>query len=190
MRYLFASPLIAFAVAALATPTTTVRAQDTEEPSARVIRPALGAHFGFANIESAENALEVGLFADIGSYRWAWLRTVVGLDYLSSSSTRPGADGTFSDVAVNLDLRIKPLRVRSVTPYLGAGLGVHFRSTTASDPNVRDIYDGVVVGAQGFVGALVDLRPDGNWGASGELRTLAAQNINRTSLRLGVFRRF
>lgn len=195
MRQLIKASMLAVAVAVLAAPAATLGAQelgalDPEASELRTLRPAVGAHFGYASIENAANALEVGLFADVGSFRWPWLRTVAGLDYLSSSSQRPNADGTFRDLALGLDLRIKPVRVRTVTPYVGAGVALHFLGTTATDPNVKDIYDGMVVGVQGAVGALVDLRPDRAWGASAELRSVAAQNIGRTSLRLGVFRRF
>lgn len=163
-------------------------ARQAESPSA--LRPSIGAHFGFVSLKDARNTLEVGLLADLGSYRYPWLRTVAGLDYLNSRSTRPGADGSFTDVSLNLDFRIMPFSVRAVTPYLGAGAGVHFRNTTATDPNVANIYDGTVVGWQGFIGALVDLADDRSWGALGELRTTQAQNIDRTSLRLGAYRRF
>jgi hypothetical protein len=169
---------------------TALSAQDGAVSEPFWERSAVGAHVGYVAIEDAKNALEVGLAGDIGSLRWSWLRTVAGVDYLSTSSTRPNADGTFQNIALNLDLRATPLQIGRVVPSLGAGVGVHFRSTTATDPNVQDIYDGVVVGAQGFIGALIDLRPDGTWGMSTELRAIAAQNIGRTAFRVGVFRRF
>lgn len=184
------STVIIAGLTMLFSPYTPLHAQDAEAPELRTLRPAVGAHVGYASIEDAANSLEVGLFADVGSFRWPWLRTVAGLDYLSTSSTRPNADGTFRDLALNLDLRLKPVRVRRVTPYVGAGVALHFLSTTATDPNVRGIYDGTVVGVQGALGALMDLRPDRAWGASAELRSVAAQNIGRTTLRIGVFRRF
>jgi len=181
--------IIAVAMA-ISVPIASLAAQDGMAAAPFYERPSIGAHVGYVSIEDAKNALEVGIAGDIGSLRWPWLRTVVGLDYLSTSSNRPNADGTFQNIALNADLRATPLQIRNVVPYFGAGVGVHFRSTTATDPNVRDIYDGVVIGAQGFVGAMIDLRADGAWGASAELRTVAAQNIGRTSLRAGVFRRF
>lgn len=178
------------ALAALALSGAAVGAQGSTIVEPYYERSAIGAHVGFVSIEDAKNASELGLSAEFGSLRWPWLRTVVGLDYLRSSSTRANADGTFQNIALNLELRATPLQIGKVVPYIGGGLGVHFRSTNASDPNVADIYDGVVVGAQGFLGALMDLREDATWGLSTELRTVAAQNIGRTSLRLGVFRRF
>lgn len=160
----------------------------TEPPATQ--RPAIGVQAGWASIENADGALEAGVFADIGSWRWPWLRTVIGLDYLNTTSTRVGADGSFTDVTLNLDLRIKPFRVERVVPYVGAGVGVHFRSSTATDPNVAAIYEGTAVGLQYFGGALVDLSADGMWGASGEVRSTQAQNVDRTTFRLGLFRRF
>jgi hypothetical protein len=178
-------------IAALCLPVALVSqepAQGTATPTA--LRPSIGAHFGFVSLDDARNTLEVGLLADLGSYRYPWLRTVAGLDYLNSRSTRPGADGSFTDVSLNLDIRIMPFSVQAVTPYLGVGPGVHFRSTTASDPNVANIYDGTVVGWQAFIGALVDLADDRSWGALAELRTTQAQNIDRKALRVGAYRRF
>jgi hypothetical protein len=175
---------------ALTAPLASLAAQNSMATAPIYERPSVGAHVGYVSIEDAKNALEVGVTGDLGSLRWPWLRTVVGLDYLSTSSNRLNADGTFQNIALNADLRVMPLQIRNVVPYVGAGVGAHFRSTTATDPNVRAIYDGVVIGAQGFVGALIDMRADGAWGASAELRSVAAQNIGRTSLRAGVFRRF
>lgn len=162
-----------------------VGAQDAR----RSLRPAIGVHAGYASVEKASNTLEVGVFADVGSFKRERVRLIVGLDVLSSESNRDRADGDFRDVTVNGDLRYKPFNLRGLTPYLGAGLGLHFRSTTATDPDIKDIYDGLAVGAQGFLGALYDLADDGAWGASAELRRVMAQNVSRSSLRIGLFRR-
>ena len=154
------------------------------------VRPLVGIHLGYAGIEKAKNTVEFGVSAEIGSYRTPRLRAALGVDYLSSDTKRsPRPAGSFSDLSVNGDLRLKPFQVRSVAPYLGAGLSLHFRGNDYEEPNIADIYDGVAVGAQAFVGVLVDGSEDGRWGFSGELRTVRAQNLDRTSLRVGLFLR-
>jgi len=154
------------------------------------VRPLLGIHLGYAGIEKAKNTIEFGAAAEIGSYRTPRLRVALGVNYLSSDTNRPPRPaGSFSELSVYGDLRLKPFQVRSVAPYLGAGLGLHFRGNDYQEPNIADIYDGVAVGAQAFVGVLVDGHEDGRWGFSGELRTVRADNLDRTSLRVGLFLR-
>jgi len=165
-------------------------AADAQSDPVRRLGPAIGAHLGFTTIEKADNTIEAGVYADVGSVRWERMRVIIGVDYLSSSSTRSGADGSFNDVTLNGDLRYKPFNISGVTPYIGAGLGIHVRSTDATNPLIKDIYDGIAVGVNVFGGALVDLSEDGRTGALGELRRVQAQNVNRTAFRLGMFFRF
>ena len=154
------------------------------------VRPLLGIHLGYAGMEKAKNTIEFGAAAEIGSYRTPRLRVALGVNYLSSDTERLSQlAGSFSEFSVNGDLRLKPFQVRSVAPYLGAGLGLHFRGNDYEDPNIADIYDGLTVGAQAFVGVLVDGNEDGRWGFSGELRTGWVDNLDRTSLRVGLFLR-
>jgi hypothetical protein len=171
---LFASPLAA---------------QQVEDQEVAV-RPLFGVHLGYAAIEKAKNAIEFGASAEIGSYRTPRLRFAVGFDYLSSDTERtPRPSGSFSDKSLYGDLRLRPFQVRTVAPYVGAGLGLHLRGNDYDDETIADLYDGVAAGVQGFVGVLVDGREDGRWGFSGELRTVRAINIHRTSLRAGLFLR-
>ncbi len=161
-----------------------------EEDREVAVRPLLGVHLGYAGIDKAKNTIELGANAEIGSYRTPRLRFVLGVDYLSSDTERvAGLPGSFSDLSVNGDLRFKPFQVLGVAPYVGGGLGLHFRRNDYQDPDIADIYDGVVVGIQGFVGVLVDVDEGGRWGLSGELRRVNAQNLDRTSLRAGLFLR-
>lgn len=154
------------------------------------VRPHIGFHLGYAGIEKADNTLEFGAHAEVGSFKTPRLRFALGLDYLSTDTERPPRPaGSFSDLSVNGDLRFKPFRVRGVVPYLGAGIGLHFRDNDYDDPNIADIYDGMAVGGQAFAGVLVDGTEGGRWGFSGELRVVRAQNLNRTSLRAGLFLR-
>jgi hypothetical protein len=182
-------PLTLFAMLALVATPFSLSAQVEEERDVAA-RPLLGVHLGYAGIEKAKNTIELGASAEIGSYRTPRLRFVLGLDYLSSETTRPPRPaGSFSDLSVNGDLRFKPFQVRTVAPYLGGGLGLHFRSNDYGDPNIADIYDGVAVGVQGFVGVLVDGADTGRWGFSGEFRAVRAKDLHRSSLRAGLFLR-
>jgi len=165
-------------------------AQVTESSQDVAVRPLLGVHLGYAAIEKAKNALSFGASAEVGSYRTPRLRFALGLDYLSSDTERPPRPaGSFSDLSVNGDLRYKPFRIRTVAPYLGAGVGLHFRDNDYEEPNIADLYDGIAVGVQAFLGVLVDGNEDGRWGFSGELRTVRATNLHRTALRAGLFLR-
>jgi hypothetical protein len=182
-------PLKWFALLAVVLLPMPLSAQVQEEGDVAV-RPLLGVHLGYAAIAKAKNTLELGVSAEIGSYRTPRLRFALGVDYLSSETTRPPRPaGSFSDLSVNGDLRFKPFQVRTVAPYLGGGLGLHFRSNDYGEPNIADLYDGVPVGVQGFVGVLVDGADDGRWGFSGEFRTVRAKDLHRSSLRAGLFLR-
>lgn len=155
----------------------------------RYLRPALGLHLGYAAIENAGNSLEVGASVELGAYRTPRLRFALGVNYLSSDTERAELDGSFSDLSVDLDLRYKPFKVRSVAPYLGVGVGFHFRGNDYTDPNISDLYDGLGVGAQFFGGMMVDGNAEGRWGVAAEVRGVRAQNIHRTSVRAGLFLR-
>ena len=166
-----------------------LEAQEREERG-EAVRPHIGFHLGYAGIEKAENTLEFGAHAEVASFKTPRLRFALGLDYLSTDTERPPRPaGSFSDLSVNGDLRFKPFSVRGVVPYLGAGIGLHFRDNDYEDPNIADIYDGMAVGGQAFAGVLVDGTEGGRWGFSGEFRVVRAQNLNRTSLRAGLFLR-
>ncbi len=167
-------------------PTTQPSVVDTVP---QYLRPALGVHLGYAAIENAGNTIEIGATVELGAYRTPRLRFALGVDYLSSDTKRADLDGSFSDLTISADLRYKPFQVRTVAPYIGAGVGFHLRNNDYDDPNVRDIYEGVAVGGQIFAGVLVDANETGRWGFSGELRGVRAQNLDRTSFRAGVFLR-
>lgn len=184
VRALAVACVVSAAVAPLA------RAQDQPEETPRPwLRPMLGAHLGYASVERADNTFEIGASLDVGSYRTPRLRVALGVDYLSTEPTRGQSRGSYSDLSVNADLRLKPFRIRSVAPYLGGGLGLHFQSNDIPEANIADIYDGVAVGVQAFLGILVDGAESGRWGVSGELRSVRAKNLSRTSLRGGLFLR-
>ncbi len=182
------SLLVAGTVAAILAPAA--RAQDQPEETPRTwLRPTLGAHLGYASVERADNTFEIGASLDVGSFRVPRVRVALGVDYLSTEPTRGQSRGSYSDLSVNADLRLKPFRIRSVAPYLGGGLGLHFQSNDIPEANIADIYDGVAVGVQAFLGILVDGAESGRWGVSGELRSVRAKNLSRTSLRGGLFLR-
>lgn len=163
--------------------------QPDERPDSvpQYLRPAIGVHLGYAAIENAKNAIELGATVELGAYRTPRLRFALGVDYLSTDTKRADLDGSFSDLSINADLRYKPFQVRSVAPYLGLGIGLHFRSNDYEDPNIRDIYEGLAVGGQAFLGVMVDGNENGRWGFTGELRGVRAQNLDRTSFRAGMF---
>ncbi len=191
MRHTSVLPILVLLAAAplqaqIPMPTTPPPVVDTVP---QYLRPALGVHLGYAAIENAGNTIEIGATVELGTYRTPRLRFALGVDYLSSDTKRADLDGSFSDLSISADLRFKPFQVRTVAPYIGAGVGFHLRNNDYDDPNVRDIYEGVAVGGQIFAGVLVDANETGRWGFSGELRGVRAQNLDRTSFRAGVFLR-
>jgi len=161
-----------------------------QEEEALAPRPTLGAHLGYASVDKADGALEFGAAAEVASFRSPRLRLVLGVDRLSTDTKRENLPGDFTDLSVNGELRFKAPRVRAVAPYLGLGLGLHFLSNDYEDADIADIYDGVVVGVQAMVGAMVDGSETGRWGFLGEGRVMRAQNIHRSSIRGGLFLRF
>lgn len=164
-------------------------AQERYEESA-ASRPHIGVHLGYASIQKADNTLEFGAQAEVMSIKTPRVRLALGLDYLSTETERsPQPAGSFSDLSVSGDLRFKPFRVIGAVPYLGGGIGLHFRNNDYDEENIADIYDGMAVGAQAFVGILVDGTQGERWGFSGEIRMVRAQNLDRTSFRAGLFLR-
>lgn len=154
-----------------------------------------GAHLGTSWVTQASQGFEVGAQADIGWLVDRQARVLIGVNYLGADVDRriDGAPvgGSFRDLTLSSDLQLQILRVGQITPYVGAGLGLHFLSErNIPDQNVRDIYDGLVVGLNYFAGMLWDLTPDRRWSATGEIRGVAAQNLGRTSFRLGASYRF
>ena len=173
----------------LAVSMSPLEAQEREKESPGS-RPLIGFHLGYAGVEKADNTLEFGAQAEVMSFKTPRLRVALGLDYLSTKTERdPQPAGSFSDLSLSGDLRFKPFRVRGAVPYLGGGIGLHFRNNDYDEENIADIYDGVAVGAQAFAGVLVDGTEGGRWGFSGEIRVVRAQNLDRTSFRAGLFLR-
>lgn len=155
----------------------------------------LGAHLGLGWVTRASTAFEVGAHADIGWLVDRQARVVVGINHLAADVDRTvdgeAVAGSFRDVTVTGDVQLKLFRVGQVTPYVGAGVGLHFLGERdIPDQNIRDIYDGLVVGLHYFGGVSWDISPDRRWAATGELRGVAAQNVGRTSLRAGITYRF
>jgi hypothetical protein len=111
------------------------------------------------------------------------------VNYLTTEPTRGQSSGSYSDLTLSAEARLKPFRLGSFVPYLAGGLGLHIRNNDIPEPNIADLYDGVVVGVQAALGLLKDGGDTGRWGYSGEMRIIRAQNIDRTSFRAGLFLR-
>jgi hypothetical protein len=168
------------------------------------LQPLVEVHVGYAVVTKADDAIEFGASTEMNAFSKQYLRLVTGVDYMSTRTKREitgGAvpEGSFSDLGVYGDARLRPFRVKVVAPYLGIGLGLHFRSNDyqaadgASDDvkratkNIADLYDGVGICAQGSVGVLVDGTESGAWGVSGDVRSIKGADVGRTSIRVGLF---
>jgi hypothetical protein len=155
----------------------------------------IGAHLGVASVSQADRGFEVGMAVDVGSLFRPQARLVFGANQMSAGVDRRVDDiavpGSFRDITITSDLQLKLFRAGPVVPYAGAGVGLHFLSPhDIPDQNVRDIYDGLVVGLNYMGGLIWDMTPDRRWSLTGEIRGTAAQNVGRTSFRAGATVRF
>jgi hypothetical protein len=168
------------------------------------LQPLVEIHVGYDLVTKADDAIEFGGSTETNVFGKQYLGLAAGVDYLNTATEREitgGAipKGSFSDLSVSGDLRLKPFQIKAVAPYLGVGLGLHFRSNDyeadanaiedvkRATSNIADIYDGVGICAQGSVGVLVDGTESGAWGVSGELRSVKGADVDRTAMRIGLF---
>jgi hypothetical protein len=174
------------------------------QPGDTGLQPLVEVHVGYGLIAKADDAIEFGGSTELNVFGRRYLRLVTGVDYLSTETEREISTGvvpkgSFRDVSLYSDARLEPFRVRAVAPYVGLGLGLHFRSNdyeAADDAtpdvklgtrNIADLYDGVGICAQGAAGVLVDGTETGRWGISGEVRAVRGADVDRNAVRIGLF---
>jgi opacity protein-like surface antigen len=98
---------------------------------------------------------------------------------------------TWSDLTGDLDLQYTLPQGRTVTTYLGVGIGVHLRNGSGKAINgtfVEDALDGVSAGLNGTIGADFAVGPQ--WRLTLEGRGVVATDLSTVSLRAGVMYRF
>jgi hypothetical protein len=189
------STLAFAAVALLAAAAPRVRAQEREHAHLGVDR--FGSFLSWAWTDHGTHGHELGADLDIGSIFSPRLRLAVGLNYFHADIDRRNhlgapVDGTFHDFSVHAEASYEILRIGRLGPYLGAGLGVHWRGSNIDDDidNTARLYKGAVVGGDFFGGTTFALTESRRYSLYAEARRVEAQNVGRSLARLGIIIRF
>jgi hypothetical protein len=187
---------LACAVAAiLAVAAPRARAQEQENAHLGVDR--LGSFLSWAWTDHGRHGHELGADLDIGSIVSPRLRLAVGLNYFLADIDRRNhlgqpVDGTFHDFSVHAEASYEILRIGRFGPYVGAGVGVHWRGSDIDNDidNTARLYKGAVVGGDFFGGTTFALTQSRRYSLYAEARRVEAQNVGRSLARLGIIIRF
>jgi hypothetical protein len=189
------STLAFAAVAVLAAAAPRARAQEQERAHLGVDR--LGSFLSWAWTDHGTHGHELGADLDIGSVFTPRLRLSVGLNYFHADIDRRNhlgepVDGTFHDFSVHAEASYEIVRIGRLGPYVGAGVGVHWRGSDINNDidNTARLYKGAVVGGDFFGGTTFALTQSRRYSLYAEARRVEAQNVGRSLARLGVIIRF
>ena len=181
--------------AALALSSPAARAQDGERAHLGVDR--FGTFLSWAWTDHGHRGHELGADLDIGSVFSPKLRLSVGLNYFHADIDRRDhlaqpVDGTFHDFSVHAEASYEIVRIGRLGPYVGAGVGVHWRGSHINN-DINDtarLYRGAVIGGDFFGGATFALTSSRRYSLYAEGRRVEAQNVERSLARVGVIIRF
>lgn len=172
------------------------RAQDAEE-HAHLGVDRLGSFLSWAWTDHGKQGHEFGADLDIGSIFSPRFRLAVGLNYFKADIDRRDhlgspIDGTFHDFSVHAEASYELVRIGRLGPYLGAGVGVHWRGSSIDNDidNTARLYRGAVVGADLFGGTTFALTKSRRYSLYAEARRVEAQNVERSLARVGIIIRF
>jgi hypothetical protein len=153
----------------------------------------LGSFLSWAWTDHAQNGREIGADLDIGSVFSPRLRLAVGLNYFHADIDRRDhlgdpVNGTFHDFSIHAEASYEIAYIARFGPYLGAGVGVHWRGSHIDDDidNTARLYRGAVVGADVFGGTTFALSKSRRYSLYAEARRVEAQHVERTLARLGI----
>jgi hypothetical protein len=173
------------------------RARAQQEEHAHLGIDRVGTFVSWAWTDNGRHGHELGADLDIGSVFTPKLRLSVGLNYFRADIDRRDhfgtpVDGTFHDFSVHAEASYEVVRINRFGPYVGAGLGVHFRGSDINDDvdNTARLYRGAVIGADLFGGTTFALTKSRRYSLYAEARRVEAQNVERTLARLGLIIRF
>ena len=182
-------------VAILAVAAPRALAQEQEHAHLGVDR--LGSFLSWAWTDHGRHGHELGADLDIGSIVSPRLRLAVGLNYFHADIDRRNhlgqpVDGTFHDFSVHVEASYEILRIGRFGPYVGAGVGVHWRGSDIDNDidNTARLYKGAVVGGDFFGGTTFALTQSRRYSLYAEARRVEAQNVGRSLARLGIIIRF
>jgi hypothetical protein len=183
------------AAALLAAAAPRARAQEQERAHLGVDR--LGSFLSWAWTDHGRHGHELGADLDIGSIFTPRLRLAVGLNYFHADIDRRNhlgepVDGTFHDFSVHAEASYELIRIGRLGPYVGAGVGVHWRGSDINDDidNTARLYKGAVLGGDFFGGTTFALTQSRRYSLYAEARRVEAQNVERSLARLGIIIRF
>lgn len=173
------------------------RAQAQDEEHAHLGIDRFGTFLSWAWTDNGKHGHELGADLDIGSIFTPKLRLDVGLNYFRADIDRRDhfgdpVDGTFHDFSVHAEASYELFRVSRFGPYVGAGLGVHFRGSDIDNDvdNTARLYKGAVLGADLFGGTTFALTKSRRYQLYGEARRVEAEHVERTLARVGLIIRF
>jgi hypothetical protein len=154
---------------------------------------ALGLHAGADAIERHAEGHEVGALMDLGSLTGAAVRLQFEVAFLRATLTETVVqdDSTYSDVFYDLTASVSTVlqgggpRAR-LAPYLVAGVGVHALSSAFGTVVLDQRYNANPFGVHLGAGARLWLTGGGRHSVAVEIRRTIAENVNRTSFRLGL----
>lgn len=157
----------------------------------------LGSFLSWAWTDHAQRGREIGADLDIGSVFSPKLRLAVGLNYFHADIDRRDhlgdpVNGTFHDFSVHAEASYEIARIDRFGPYVGAGVGVHWRGSHIDGDidNTARFYKGAVVGGDFFGGTTFALSKSRRFSLYAEARRVEAQNVERTLARLGIIVKF
>jgi len=187
--------LATVALAALCLGAQRASAQQQERAHLGIDR--IGSFLSWAWTDNGKHGHELGADLDIGSVFTPKLRLSVGLNYFHADIDRRDhfgdpVDGTFHDFSVHAEASYEVLRIDRFGPYVGAGVGVHFRGSDINNDvdNTARLYKGAVVGADLFGGTTFAITKSRRYSLYAEARRVESQNVERTLARLGLIIRF
>ena len=187
--------LTAVCVAVLVLSASRAHAQAQEHAHLGVDR--LGSFLSWAWTDHGRHGHEIGADLDIGSVFTPKLRLAVGLNYFHADIVRRDhlgdpVNGTFHDVSVHVEGSYEIARIGRLSPYVGAGVGVHWRGSHIDSDvdNTARLYTGAVIGGDFFGGTTFALSESRRYSLYAEARRVEAQNVARSLARLGIIVRF
>jgi hypothetical protein len=173
------------------------RAHAQEQERAHLGVDRFGSFLSWAWTDHGRHGHELGADLDIGSIISPKLRLAVGLNYFHADIDRRDhlgdpVDGTFHDFSVHAEASYEIIRIGRLGPYVGAGVGVHWRGSSIDNDidNTARLYKGAVVGGDFFGGTTFALTQSRRYSLYAEARRVAAQNVGRSLARLGIIIRF
>jgi hypothetical protein len=157
----------------------------------------VGSFLSWAWTDHGKQGHELGADLDIGSIFTPKFRLSVGLNYFHADIDRRDhlgdpIVGTFHDFSVHAEGSYEIVRIGRLGPYVGAGVGVHWRGSHIDDDvdNTARLYKGAVIGGDFFGGTTFALTQSRRFSLYAEGRRVEAQNVERSLARLGIIIRF